>query len=109
MENQVSKKLMCICLRNGVEIWEEEDKTEKLQKILDVIQKSTFVHFEKMSINTADIVGIFDAKTMEIYTKRKNGEWQCREQAWHTKFEKNCDCLKDVSERRNLNYFYENI
>lgn len=102
MENKLTKNLMCICLRNGIEIWEEEDKTNKLQDLLNAIQKSTFVHFEKMSINTADIVGIFDAKTMDNYSRRKNGEWKCRENNWHEKGQKNCNCLQDISERRML-------
>lgn len=102
MEQEITKNLRCILLRNGIEIWEEKDKTNKLQDLLSNIKVSTFVHFEDMSINTADIVGIFDPKTMDNYSRRKNGEWKCREGVWHEKGQRSCDCLQDISERRML-------
>jgi hypothetical protein len=89
--NELSKNLLCIQIRSGVEIWQEQDKIKKLQEALSVIKQSTFIHFGDMTINSADVVGIFDAKTMEDSTNRKNGMWKCVSGEWHGKYEK-CEC-----------------
>ena len=101
--NELSKSLVCIQMRSGVEIWIEQNKAGSLQEILDRANSSKFIHFENQTINTADIVGIFTASTMEQHTRRKNGEWLCKSNTWHGKGEK-CECPsledKKLIERR---------
>lgn len=106
---ELSKKLMCISLRNGIEIWEEDEKTQKLQQLLSTIKVSTFVHFQDQTINTADIVGIFNPNTMDDHTRRKNGQWKCVGNEWHDKGQK-CECLNEEQEKikqENRQKFYE--
>lgn len=92
MEKQISKRLMCIFIRGGLEIWAEEDKIKNLQQILRTVGKeSKFIELEGETINTADITGIFYAKTMEDLTRRKNGMWKCRWNYWHNRGEQ-CAC-----------------
>lgn len=91
MQNEVSKSLFCILMRNGIEIWREQEEIKKLQEVLTAIKNSTFIHFGNMTINTADITGIFDAITMSEHTQRKNGKWKCEFEEWHDKFAK-CEC-----------------
>lgn len=106
MENQLSKSLMCIQMRSGVEIWLEEDKAVELQAALQKITTSKFVLLpdKRQTINTADIVGIFLAGTMAENTRRKNGDWQCGRGEWHKKRQE-CDCRSVVvtCERCNVN------
>lgn len=91
MSMELSKNLMCIIMRNGIEIWVEREKSEKIQQVLSQTRESKFVQFEGQMINTADIVGIFNATTVEELTRRKNGQWQCNFHEWHEK-NKKCDC-----------------
>ena len=90
--NELSKSLMCIQLRSGVEIWVEQDRASKLQRILETMTGHKFVNFDDQSINTADVVGVFKASTMDEYTRRKNGQWKCDGGKWHDRGEK-CVCL----------------
>lgn len=89
--NQLSVQLACIQMRSGVEIWLESEKAKKLQIILKEITSHKFIDFESETFNTADVVGIFLATTMEDYTHRKNGQWKCNEGNWHDKGMK-CEC-----------------
>ena len=99
MENQeLVKSLMCVCMRNKVEVWVERERVEKLKEILSNTKENRFIDFNGQSINTADIIGIFDAETMEDMTRRKNGQWKCDQGNWHNRYEK-CLCPpKEITE-----------
>jgi len=90
---QLSKALMCVQMRSGVEMWLEADKAEKLQEVLQGITGSKFIRHEGQTINTADIVGVFTAQTMADHTRRKNGQWKCAKGAWHDK-RQDCECRR---------------
>jgi len=88
---ELSKNLKCIVLRNGIEIWKEEERLNDLIKKLSFNQKVGFIKIDGELINSADIIGIFSGQTMEDYTRRKNGQWKCKYGNWHDKGEK-CNC-----------------
>ena len=90
---------MCVCMRNGIQIWIEQDKIQILTDILAQATSSKFIVFENQVINTADILGVFDAKTISDLTRRKNGQWQCARGEWH---ERNGDCGCHMEELREL-------
>ena len=92
MNTELSKNLKCIVMRSGVEIWVEGDRAEILQGVLDKITEHKFIRYEGDTINTADITGIFGADAMEDKTRRKNGEFKCKQNEWHMRNEK-CECL----------------
>ena len=54
------KKGKSIILRNGIEILIEEDRAENLQNVLDRIKEHKFIRIDGRSINTADLVGVFE-------------------------------------------------
>ena len=89
---ELAKNLYCIQMRTGVEIWVEHERAVKLQNILSSISGSKFILFEEETINTADIVGIFRAGTMQDLTRRKNGQWLCDKGTWHQRGDK-CNCV----------------
>jgi len=94
--NEISKQLVCIVLRNGAEIWIEKERAENLIKALENITQSKFINFNGELFNTADVVGILSAQTMEEIILRKRGQWKCQHNNWHDKFKK-CDCkLKNL-------------
>lgn len=98
---QVTKSLYCIAMRNGVELWIEQDRARRLQEVLERLTQHMFVNFEDRTVNTADIVGVFGASDMEEHTRRKNGEWKCGVGEWHTKGQ-DCQCIpKEAQEKRN--------
>jgi hypothetical protein len=88
---ELSKELMCLILRNGIEIWEEAERLEQLVKILLSNQKIGFVKINKNIINLADVVGIFTPETIDDYRRIKSGERKCKYGRWHEKGEK-CEC-----------------
>lgn len=102
--NEISKQLVCINLRNGAEIWIEKERVEHLIKSLENINHSKFINFNGELFNTADVVGIFSANTMEEITRRKNGQWKCENEKWHEKFKK-CECRESELEGEKLAKF----
>ena len=100
MSTELSKSLVCIQMRSGVEVWIESQRADNVQATLQAITQSKFIKLDNQTLNTADIVGVFQASTMEAATRRKNGQTQCKEGAWHDKNEK-CDCLPEKTKRRH--------
>lgn len=94
MSQELAKPLMCVQMRSGVELWVEKGKAGKLQDVLQGITQSKFIRYEDQTINSADIVGIFEAKTMEELTRRKNGQWLCKAGNWHER-KGECVCLEE--------------
>ncbi len=66
-------------------------RAKNLQQIILSARESKFIEYEGQVVNSADIIGIFSASTMEEVTRRKNGEWKCKSETWHERKEK-CDC-----------------
>ena len=105
MTNELTKNLMCICMRNGVQIWIEKERIMTLQSELAKLTGSKFILFEEQVINTADIVGIFTPQSLNELTRRKNGEWQCQFFRWHEKKEI-CECKSlEMINWRNLYHY----
>lgn len=103
MTTALSKKLYCIQMRSGVEIWIEGESLERLNATLDNLRGSTFISFEGRRFNTADLVGVFTAQDMENATRRKNGQWQCVVGNWHGKTDK-CNCADRETILRNQRF-----
>jgi hypothetical protein len=91
--NELANSQMCIVMRNGIEIWVDKDRALRLQAVLKGLSVNKFIDFDDRSINTADILGVFNPQDMDLHTRRKNGEWQCDKGRWHSKGQM-CDCSK---------------
>jgi len=89
--NELANKQKCLIQRNGVQIWLDDEKAEKLQQILSAITEHKFIQFDGRTINTADCTGIYLPIDMDDMSKRKNGQWQCNKGTWHDKSSK-CEC-----------------
>lgn len=105
MNKELSKNLVCLLVRGGIEIWIEQDRAENLKKLLFQQNCPQFIEYNGEIINKADITGIFTAQIMEDKTRRKNGEWKCKFSNWHDKKE-DCRCitakrLKESEKERN--------
>ncbi len=78
-------------MRDGIEIWIEDDKIQNLKKVLMITEKSKFIELDNEVINSADILGVFNANTMENKSRRRDGQWKCKWNYWHNRGEK-CAC-----------------
>jgi len=104
MNQDLSKKLMVINLRNGIEISIEEERAKKL---VVEMEKRRFIDIDGTIINTADIVGIFTAADMEAVIRRKNGQWQDKNGNWHNKGDKVCPgCGNVIPYGKTCGYCY---
>lgn len=95
--NELSKNLVCVCMRNQVEIWVEADRAETLTNLLTSQNAPQFIKYEGRLINRADLVGVFSALDMEDVTRRKNGEWKCKMNEWHER-KQECSCRSKIPE-----------
>jgi len=89
---ELVKNLMCVSIRNGVEVWIDE---EKMDKILALLEKKGFFKIGKEIINSVDVSGVFSPQTMADYSNKRNGRWKCNNGEWHDRFEK-CDCDVEI-------------
>ena len=105
MNKELSNPMVCICMRNGVEIWIEASRAIKLMNLLESSNPPQFITFENRFINRADLVGIFTASDMEDVTRKKNGQWKCDKGTWHDKGER-CEC-RPSAERELIQKRYE--
>jgi len=86
--NEVSRELMCIFIRGGVELWVEK---EKIGAIQEQIKRGVLFTIEGNMINANDIIGIFKPEVIADRTRRRNGQHQCEYGKWHERFKK-CEC-----------------
>ena len=83
MNKEISKNLVCVLMRGGIEIWVDVEKVDMIKMGME--QKRIF-KIGNSIVNGVDIMGVFEAKTMEERNHRKNGDWQCQHGFWHEKF-----------------------
>lgn len=88
--NEVTKQLMCVKLRNGIDFWLEDERATKLKAML-LNGENRFIEMDGEIFNRADIVGVFSAKTLEAHTRKQNGQWECKHATWHNRGER-CEC-----------------
>jgi len=105
--NQIVKKLSCISIRNGVEVWVEHERLEAIYGLLSQANPPRFLKYEDRMINTADVVGIFNAEDMADLTRRKNGEWECKSGIWHER-KQICNCASLETVKKSEDFFNKN-
>jgi len=93
MSNEITKGVLCVLMRSGVQVWIPTEKLESFDFAYEEARSNgAMMKFEGERINPADVSGVFKAKTMDELTRRKNGQWQCQHGSWHDRGEK-CDCI----------------
>ncbi len=55
MSHEVSKNLLCIVMRNGIEVWIDGEKSEQLNSLME---KQRFIKIGNKVLNVRDISGI---------------------------------------------------
>ena len=105
MTNEISKKQMCILIRSGIELWIDQERSQKLINVLQA-DDSRFIEFDGRLFNRADVVGIFNPQDLEEVTRRKNGQWQDVEGYWHEKGDVICKCGNVVPRGKTCGYCF---
>lgn len=107
MSIELTKPLMCLHMRNGLEIWWDEETVKRFRQATEGITGSKQIWFEGEMFNTADMVDIVKASRVADLTRRKNGQWQCEKGAWHDRSMK-CECLS-LEEKKKIESREERI
>ena len=94
--NELAKQLMCLRVRDGVEIWLEKERLENLIIYLEQLKENKFIKIDGRLVNSADVVGIFTPQDMEEVTRRRNGQWKDERGIWHDKGERVCGGCGEV-------------
>lgn len=100
---QLVKIQRCLIMRNGLEIWIDEEKAEIIGNDLVKGQLKGILKIEGRYLNTVDIIGIFTAEDVSDLTCRKNGQWKCENGQWHDK-NKKCDCVDETKKEMDKLY-----
>jgi len=106
--NKLTKDLKCILMRNGVEIWAENDSILILLQKIAKEPSRQLLEYNGEFINTVDIIGIYKAKTIDKMKREKRGQWQCKYGNWHDKF-KECDCKKILEQKTKQELEHQRI
>lgn len=92
---EITKNLMCVVVRGGIEVWIDDEKVDNL---MGAMEKDSVIKMGKNVINTKDIVGIFSPEVIAERDKKKKGDWDCKYGNTHQKYEK-CVCLNSKGYR----------
>lgn len=83
-----------ILMKSGLIHWVSKDTGEKASEHLANQSGHSFIRIKELnniSINTAEMEGVYDHQTYENLCRVKSGEWQCSYGKWHMK-KGECQC-----------------
>ena len=90
--NEITLPQMCVCIRNGMELWIEKQRATALLGLLTNPNCPQFIEYEGIVFNKSDLVGIFTPEMLEIQKHQKKGDWKCDKGNWHDRNDTNCTC-----------------
>lgn len=86
-----------LVMKNGLVHWLTDQTAAKLEDHLSKQSGHTFVKVTELNItiNTAEIDGLYTADQYEELGKIKDGQWKCQYGNWHNKGKRECECKKE--------------
>lgn len=94
-ETSISKIQKCLVMRNGIELWIDDDKSAAVMTSLVASSKGMMM-IDGRLLNAVDIMGIFTPQDLEDYHRTKRGMWKCRYSNWHERDEI-CECARNLT------------
>lgn len=94
-ERSLQKAQHCVLLKNGIELWIDNEKLTALDEALQN-SDTQFISINGQRINRYQIDGVFDPLHIEELIRRKNGEYRCVAGHWHGKGK---ECRHSVNDR----------
>lgn len=114
---KITKEQKVLLFKNGLSVWIDSDKCEKIEDYL-LTTKDSFFSIPDLGINLQSVYNIEGIYTPEQYDHiqhTKNGEWQCKHNRgtdrWHARFEKT-DCenvCREISEKERERAKYKTV
>jgi len=86
-----------IMMKTGLIHWVAKEVHDKAQDILANQSGHQFIKIKELdiTINTANIEGVYNDQQFEEYKMIKQGMWQCEYKEWHTKGKRTCYCKEE--------------
>lgn len=86
-----------VAMKGGLVHWVTTDTAERIQQQLQTQTAHTFMRIRELNItiNTAEVEGVYTMDQYEDLCKVKQGMWQCEYRNWHNKGKRECECKKD--------------
>lgn len=90
-----------IVMKSGLVHWVSDDIAEKFQQQLQTQTAHTFVRLKEINvtINSAEVEGVYTMEQYENLSKVKQGMWQCEYRRWHNKGKRECECKAEFYKR----------
>ena len=82
---QLTDKIYCLVLNNGIEIWLNQKQKDWVSDRLVSLESSKFIEIEGEIINSSAITGIISGEKMKTKERKKMGDYQCSYGFWHTR------------------------
>lgn len=88
---------MPLLMKSGVVHWLDKELGERLQKQLETQTAHSFVKLRALNItiNTAEVEGVYTMDQYESIEKARQGMWQCSYGQWHNKGKRECECRRE--------------
>lgn len=101
-EITIRKNQMPVMMKSGLVHWVTLQTSERIQKQLQTQSGHTFMTISELSItiNTAEIEGVYTLEQYESLINTKQGRYQCAYQKWHEK-KALCECGKEIMAKRH--------
>lgn len=90
--NELANPQVCILTYTDIEIWIDEAESQSIRQAASA-PDAKFIEVRGQFIAISAIAGIHTPTFMEEKTRRKNGQWKCKQNQWHEK-NKPCDCAE---------------
>lgn len=98
MNTTIANVQRCVLLKNGIQLWLDEDKALQFLKDWQSMNEPKVLLVNGEAFSSTEIAGVYTSGAMDEYTRRKNGQWKCRVGSFHDRGEK-CVCKDPTSER----------
>ncbi len=92
-----------IVMKSGLVHWVTEQTAARVQTALGEQVAHRFMKIAELSItiNTAEVEGVYTMAEYEDLCKVKQGMWQCEYRNWHNKGKRECECKAEFYKRQD--------
>lgn len=90
-----------LVMKSGLVHWITDATAERIQQELETQTAHRFMKIRELNvtINTAEVEGMYTMEQYEDFGKVKQGMWKCEYGKWHNKGKRECECKSEVFKR----------
>lgn len=109
-ELELRKEQRPVLMKSGLVHWVTLHTAANIQQVLEKQEGHTFINIRELgiSLNTAQVEGVYTLTQYEDMMKIKQGQWECEYKIWHGRREE-CQCKKNAwqTHERNMQRAHE--